>query len=356
MSKNFFRILVPAMMLLNGCSKDETVAPLPVLKAAKGIYVLSEGSGSNNSKLGFYNIESGTFNGDFFRQQNGSDLGQIANDMIQYGSKIYIIMNASSNVTVVNASTAMLLKRIDMVNGVAKRFPRYATAYKANVFVSATDGTVSVIDTTTLSIVKTIPVGAHPEGLAVAGNYLYVANSGGYNAVPDSTVSVVDLNSLAEIKKIIIGTKNPQRVEVNSAGDVYVSGYGNFTSIPASVSVINSANMALKSELGSGYSYPFFRLYHDVAYFYNNYGGSGTAKVYNTVTNTLIRSEFVTDGSLVSTPYGLNIDDENGDVYIMDAKDYSSSGSVICFDKDGKKKFSFSVVPGVNPNKVIFIR
>lgn len=353
---NIFKILVPTVLLLNACSKDDPITAPPVLQPSKGIYVLSEGSGGNNSKLGFYNIGNGTFNGDFFKQQNGSDLGQIANDMIQYGSKIYIVMNESSNVTVITAATAMLIKRIDLVSGATKRFPRYAAAYKSNVYVSATDGTVSVIDTASLAIVKTIPVGANPEGLAVSGNYLYVANSGGYNASPDSTVSVIDLNTQMEIKKIITGTKNSQRVEVNSIGDVYVSGYGNFGSIPASVSVINSSTNTIKSELGASYNYPFFRLYHDVAFFYNNYGGSGTAKVYNTVTNTLIRAEFITDASIVTTPYGLNIDEENGDVYITDAKDYSSAGSVTCFDKDGKKKFSFSVAPGINPNKVIFTR
>ena len=356
MNKKLIRWVIPAALMLNACSKDDVTIPAPVLQPAKGLFILSEGSGPNTSKLGFYNLETNILTGDYFRQQNGSDLGSVANDMIQYGSKVYIVVNESSNVTVVSAANAMLLKRIDLLNGATKRFPRYALGYKSNVYVTSTDGTVSVIDTASLNIVKTIPVGSNPEGLAIAGNYLYVANSGGYNAAPDSTVSVVDLSTQAEVKKIVIGTKNPQRVEVNSAGDVFVSGYGNFGSIPASVSVISSSSNTVKIELGSSYAYPFFRIYNDIAYFYNNYGGSGTSKVYNTVTNTLVRNEFITDGTLITTPYGLNIDHQNGDVYITDAKDYTSAGAVTAFDQLGKKKFSFSVTPGVNPNKVLFIR
>ncbi|MEO7044402.1 MAG: YncE family protein, partial [Ferruginibacter sp.] len=197
-----------------------------------------------------------------------------------------------------------------------------------------------------------------PEGMAIVRNNLYVANSGGYNYVdgPDSTVSVVDLSMQKEIKRIKTGTLNPQKIEANSAGDLYVTGYGNFGSVPASVSIINSTTNTFKNKLGTDFSYPFLRIYHDTAYFYNNYGGVGTAKVYNTITNTTVRSEFITDGTVITTPYGINIDEENGDVYIMDAKDYVTSGAVTCFDKNGKKKFTFSVTPGVDPNKVIFIR
>jgi YVTN family beta-propeller protein len=49
------------------------------------------------------------------------------------------------------------------------------------LFVTAYDNTVSVIDTTTLSIVNSITVGPNPEGIATTGNYLYVANSGAFN-------------------------------------------------------------------------------------------------------------------------------------------------------------------------------
>ncbi|MBC7935926.1 MAG: YncE family protein [Rhizobacter sp.] len=364
MKKNLYKWLLPAVLLMQACSKDD-VPVNPVTPPAKGLYAISEGGSTPNSaKLGFYNLGSSTFTGDYFVQQNPSEtaLGSTSNDAIIYGGKLYIVMNISSEVLVLNAYTGALIKRINFGTTPNFKFPRYAVGTRGKVYVSAYDNTVNIIDTSALTLGAAIPVGKDPEGLAVQGNYLYVANSGGldYPNV-DSTVSVIDLNTNAEIKKIKVGY-NPNKVEVASNGDVYVSAYGvGFPTppapiIPASVSVINSTSNTLKTTLGGAYQYSHVRIFGNIAYFFNNYGGAGTARVYNTDTNADIRAEFITDGTTITTPYGINIDEQNGDVYIMDAKDYVTAGAVTCFDKNGKKKFTFSVAPGVSPNKVLFNR
>jgi YVTN family beta-propeller protein len=361
MKKNLTKWIIPALVILSSCKNDDTVpAPGVELEPAQGVYVLSEGNiGGNNTRLGFYTIAANTFSGNYYMQQNpasATDLGDTGNDAIIYGGKMYIVMNGSGNVIVLNAATGTFLQSIPFVNGTNNKSPRYAIGAKGKVFVSAFDNTVSVVDTSTLAITHTIAVGANPEGIATSGNYLYVANSGSGNYPDfDSTVSVVDLNTLTEIKKIRVGI-NPNKVEVNSTGDVYVSAYGDYGAAPASISVISSATNTLKTTLGAGFGYSHLRISGDIAYLYNNYGGTGTCKIYNTVTNTVVRPEFITDGTVIATPYGINIDEENGDVYITDAKDYSSAGEVVCFDKTGKKKFAFSTAPGVNPNKVLFRR
>ncbi|MEJ7610436.1 MAG: YncE family protein [Ferruginibacter sp.] len=363
--KSKFLQIIPALsaviLFLPACKKDFIIPPLPpaVISPAIGEYILSEGGfGSNNTKLGYYANSSATVTGDFFLQQNPTitgGLGDTGNDMIIYGGKLYIVMNNSGRVTVTNASNAIFLKNISFFNGAANKFPRNLVGARGKVYVTASDNTVSVIDTTSLSIIKTIPVGANPEGIAATADYLYVANSGGFNTVPDSTVSLVDLNTETEIRKIKVGV-NPNKVEVSAGGNIFVSAYGNFSTIPASVSVINGSTNLTSVNLGAGFNYSHLRIFNDLAYLYNNYGGGGTAKVYNTATNTIIRNEFITDGTVIQTPYGLNIDEQNGDVYIADAGNFVSAGSVTCFTAGGVKKFSFSTAPGVNPNKIVFRR
>ena len=212
-----------------------------------------------------------------------------------------------------------------------------------------------MIDTTTLVITNSITVGSNPEGIAIAGNYIYVANSGGLNFPDvDSTVSIIDLNTLVEIKKITVG-KSPNKIAVNSAGNVYVSCFGVFGTVDPSVAVINSTTNTLGSILPASFQYTHVRIFEDIAYFYNTYGDPKIG-LYNTLTNTLTRMNFITDGTAISSTYGVNFDEQNGDVYVMDAKDYVSSGEVTCFDKTGNRKFSFSVAPGVNPNTLLFLR
>lgn len=359
MKNALLNAFLPALILLSACKKEDKVIQAPPLAATKGVYVLSEGNfGANNSKLLYRDAATGAISGDFFSQQNPTitaGLGDSGNDMIIYGGKLYIVMNVSSNVTVLNAATATFIRQISLVNSTGNRQPRFAVGAKGKVYVSSYDGTVTVIDTASLNITNVINVGANPEGIEVYGNYLYTANSGGFNPVFDSTVSVVDLSTELEIKKIRVGI-NPQKIEANSQGDLYVSSFGNFGSITPSITVINGVTNTLKTTLSSEFSYDHLRIHNDTAYFYNNYGGAGTAKVYNTITNTIIRNEFVTDGTTISVPYGINIDEQNGDVYVADAIDFSSSGRVTCFDRNGVRKFSFSVAPGVNPNKILFVR
>lgn len=362
MRKNLIKWAIPLAVLTVACNKNDDETTTPVVSPATGVYVLSEGNFSgNNTKLAFYNIATTTATGSFYEQQNPSQttgLGDTGNDMLIYGGKLYIVMNGSGQVVVLNAKTGVQIQRINFrTSGGVNKSPRYATASAGKVYVSAYDNTVSVVDTSSLAITNTITVGSNPEGLAIHGNYLYVANSGGLNFPNfDSTVSVVDLRTNAEVKKITVGL-NPNKVEVSSTGEVFVSRYGNFSSELPGISVIRTSDNTLKEKLGTGFAYSHLRIAGDIAYFYNNYGGAGTCKVYNTSTNTVVRNEFITQsGVTIATPYGINVDSQNGDVYIMDAKDYVSSGEVTCFNKDGQKKFSFTVAPGVSPNKVVFIR
>ncbi len=357
--KKISSTIIIAAVTFSSCKKTDAPVISPVQNGpAIGEYILSEGSfNANDTKLSFYDNKTSIITGDFFLQQNPSvpPLGGVGNDMIIYGSKLYVVMNVSQNVTVLNAGDGKLITRIPF-NGSTKQ-PRYAVGARGKVYVTAYDNTVSVIDTTTLAIIKTIMVGANPEGIAASANYLYVANSGGLNAIPDSTVSLIDLNTETEIRKIKVGI-NPNKIEINTAGNVFVSAFGTFTPpyLPASVSVINGAVNLSSINLGSNFSYSHIRIAGDIAYLFNNYGGTGTAKVYNTATNTVVRNEFITDATIVETPYGVNIDEQNGDVYIADAVNYSSAGKVTCFTSAGVKKFSFSTSPGVNPNKILFKR
>jgi len=348
MKKQLIKWVLPAMVLLNACKKDD-VTPGPAVAPTKGVYVLSEGG--TGSTLSFRSA-AGTVTGDFFLQQNPTivgGLGNLGNDAIIYGGKMYIMMNLSNVVTVLNASTGIFIANIAFPGG-----PRFAVGTRGKVFVTAYDATVTAIDTTTLTKASPIAVGPNPEGVAVYGNYMYVVNSGGFNPIPDSTVSVIDLNTNLEIKKIVVGV-NPQKIEINSLGDAYVSSYGNFSTILPTISVVNCNTNTLKTTLNSDYVYDHLRIFNDIAYFYNNYAG-GPVKVYDTRTNTLVRNNFITDGTTIQVSYGVDVDEENGDVYIADAKNFITAGQVTCFSKDGVKKFHFSVSPGVNPNKIVFLR
>ncbi|MBO5977111.1 MAG: YncE family protein, partial [Bacteroidales bacterium] len=66
----------------------------------------------------------------------------------------------------------------------------------------------------------------------------------------------------------------------------------------------------------------------------------------------VVRKQFITDGTIIETPYGLSVNPQNGDVFICEAYNYLTQGDVLCFSSDGKLKYRLSDV-GLNPNAVI---
>lgn len=358
--KQLCSLSIIASIAISSCKKTDSPVIAPVQNGPSvGAYVLSEGT-TNNTKLSYYNKSNNTVVGDFFLQQNPTitgGLGDLGNDMIVYGSKLYVMMTASSFVTVLNLTNATFIKNIPVLNGTAKRRPRYAASAKGKIYVSSSDGTVSVIDTTSLTISAVMTVGSNPEQLAVSGNKLFVTNSGGFNFPNyDSTVSVINLDNNTVGAKIKVGL-NPRKIVADNSGNLYVVVTGDYGSISPKIVKINSNTELVTFSADTAVNTIAF--FNNKLYVTNDFaytGLSSNVRVLNPLNFSSVGSGFITDGTQIQTPYGLDIDENNNDVYVTDAKNYSNSGEVFCFDQNGRKKFSFSVSPGVNPNKILFKR
>lgn len=350
-----FLSIAALALTVASCSKDDD-DPVVTVQPAKGVYVLSEGNFmANNTRLGFYSLETSTFAGDYFLQQNPSmtsGLGDTGTDLFVYGGKLYIVVNNSNVVTVLNAANGNFIQNITFAP--AEKQPRFGVGVNGKVFVTAYDGTVNVIDTSSLVITQSITVGSNPEGIAVSGNYLYVANSGGFNyPVYDSTVSVISLSTLAEVTKITV-SKNPYSIAADESGNVYVSCTGDYNTVPAQLHKIstatNSVTFSADTAVGS------VRYYNNKLYVTGGYLGVPNVRTLSTSNFAQTSSNFVTDGTSIMNAYGITIDEQNGDVYITDSKDFVVSGELFCFNSVGVKKFSVNTTPGINPVKVAFVR
>jgi len=354
MKINFSVIAVSLLMFVSACKKEDKPA-VETPEVTTGVYVLNEGNfGANNTTLTYYSFSTNTPVTDYYQNANGSGLGDTGNDMLIYGGKAYIVMNVSSYVEVTDAFTAKNIKKIPIeTTAGVKRQPRYAAAYKSKVLVTSYDGTVAVIDTTSLEVEKWIEVGTNPEGLVVSGDRLYVANSGGLSAEFDSTLSVVDLKTFEELEKVVVGI-NPGAIAADNSGNIYVACAGNYADVAPSLVKLNTSGNTIVAKADT--TVGKIKFYNGLLYTTGGYSGSPYVRTLNTTDFSQTGANFVTDGTTVTLPYGISIDEENGDVYVTDAKNFTNTGEVFCFDKIGKKKFSFSVSPGVSPNTVAIIR
>jgi YVTN family beta-propeller protein len=347
--QNLF-IALAFVTVLASCHKDKT-APTPDTPTAQraGVYVLNQGAFSkNNSTLTYYDYTTKALTADFFIAANTTKLGDTGNDLGIYGTKMYIVVNNSNLVYISTAKTSKILKTITLNQ------PRSVAFYKTNAFVTSYNGTVSVIDTATMAITKTITVGSSPEQMVVANGKLYVANSGGLD-YPNvgTTVSVIDLTTLAEVKKVTV-IADPVSVTADTFGNVYVLSLGivtNTQNVNPGITIINNTTDVVKSktDLSLGYNVPIYAQ-GDFVYYPTV---DNKIAVYNAKIQTLSSANFITDGTVITTPYAISGDALTGEIFVTDAKDYSSNGTLTAFDKNGKKEYT--IVTGINPGKITLI-
>jgi len=354
MKKNKLFLFAAALItFLFSCTKDHNPAPVPPV-VTTGLFVLNQGFyGANNTMLTYYDFGTKTPTTDYFKNVNAFGLGDTGSDFIIYGGKVYIVMNVSGYVAVANSSTARFMDTIDFKNAGVNRGPENVVAAGNKVFVSSTDGTVAVIDTTTLTIQKFITVGSNPAQMAVSGNILYVSNTGGFSASFDSTVSIIDLNSLTETGKITVGT-NPGSLATDNSGNLFVACTGDYRAIAPSLVKVSLTTDKVTKTVDSAVG--TIRYFNNALYTTGGYFGAANVGILNPDNLAAVRPSFIIDGTAIVNPYGIDIDPATGDVYVGDAKDYVSSGEVFCFDKNGNKKFSFSVTPGISPIRTQLIQ
>ncbi len=369
MKKSLLYLLLSVLIGLAACDDLEDALPqrTPEEKpseeepekpeyAENELYILCEGLfNMNNSTLAHYSLTDGSLNDDFFQTVNKRGLGDTANDMQLYGSKIYIVVNVSSQIEVLDAKSGTSLKRIPMFNEKGEaRQPRYIDFYDGKAYVCSFDGSVARLDTASLELETYTQAGRNPDGICITNGNIYVSNSGGLDQPDyDNTVSVINIETFTETSRIEVGT-NPGKIHADSYGDVYVVTRGNYNKEGYGFHRINTKT----NQVEQTYRYEVlnFCIEGDLAYIYNYNFTSNESwiKVFNVKTEQIEHENFITDGTKIETPYGINVNPANGDVYITNAYQFISWGDVLCFTENGKLKRRIGQI-GLNPNGCIFI-
>lgn len=374
-----FYIIALFVSMLSSCRGDELVVPteyeilpLDINPDANplGIYLLNEGNmGSNKSSIDFVDFKNSIYIRNLYTERNPTiikELGDVGNDIQIYGGKLYVVVNCSHKIEVLDALTCAKITQIDIPNCRYIRFAQgnaYVSSYVGPVAINpdAQLGAVFRIDTTSLTVTGRVTVGYQPDELEILGEYIYVANSGGYRGgyenkqtgekgEYDYTVSVVERYGMKQVQKIPVGI-NLHRIKKDQYGKLWISSRGNYKDIPSNLFVMqrkspNSNEMAVTDTLNIPCSNMVIQ--GDSLYFYSVEFNEQTEKnnvsygIIDIKSKQLVNRHFITDGTEknIEVPYGIYIDPTNGDIYVTDAKNYVSSGQLHCYDKNGKRKWN----------------
>lgn len=383
MRRIFYLLAVVVIAVVSACRNDEVVIPptpedtgKPSVKGkVVGMYVLNEGNMiSNKATLDYLDLSADGPTAQYMRNiypsRNPDDvkeLGDVGNDVKIYGSKLWMVINCSNKVVVASVADCRRQGQIDIPNCRFLAFHggyAYVSSYVGPVDMSRDCplGSVYKVDTTSLSVVGRVDVGYQPDEMAVLDGKLYVANSGGYRA-PDyeRTVSVIDLATFKEERKIDVDI-NLFRCKADKYGQLWVSSRGDTYDVPSRLYWLRKDQSGRMEKAGSiNHNVSDYCIVGDSLYFiaaeWSSIMMDNTISygIVNVRTHELVSQTLSSAPELaaVELPYGIIVNPYERDFYVMDAKNYLSSGELLHFKADGS--FDWKVNTGDIPGHAAFV-
>jgi DNA-binding beta-propeller fold protein YncE len=224
----------------------------------------------------------------------------------------------------------------------------YVSSYVGPITIdpNAQLGAIFEVDTATLQITREVTVGYQPDEFEIIDNFLYVANSGGYRGPDyDSTISVVELDGLRQVKKLPV-CLNPHRVRRDQYNQLWITSRGNYKDVSSRLTCL--APNSLMASFPDCPAVSEMVIHGDSMYFYSvNWSDQAQSNqisygIFNVRTHELVTDHFITDGTdkNIKIPYGILVNPYNGDIYVTDAKNYVSSGTLFCYSPQGQLRWS----------------
>lgn len=228
---------------VNGTLDDDFEAVMTLTKLfpvneSNGLFIVGSGNkrAGIDGNVSYINYTSGDVVPNMFRTVNSKTVGKTANYIEQYGNKIYIVVDAEATIWVCEKQTLKVIKQISTTSLLGETdgvSPRAAIGHDGKLYFTCYgdsynggNGIVAVMDTVKFEKQETYTVGSYPDGLTLANNSIYVANSDYGNGINPS-ISKIDLGSgkVTTIKDEVI--TNPMQI-LTVGSDVYYLDYGTY--------------------------------------------------------------------------------------------------------------------------------
>ena len=355
--------------VMTSCSDDNDGPETYLQVYSTGAYVVNSGNMSSNieSSLTAIDYASSTATQNVFKTANGRSLGNIANDGIVYGDKIYLAVDQSNTIWVIDKNTKQSIKQIkttELLGNAEGVEPRHISADGGKVYFTTYGGYVAAVDTTSFALQKKWQVGSYPEGLVIAHGNIYVANSnygkGGGN------ISCINLSNDNVETKNIEGVNNPTSIYY-AAGLLYVldnqyydaswNAYGENTLRTVEFAQGKSQKVAdgnYAACVTPGATTTARTSVEEVRpyFFVLNAPFGGTPSV-SVLAAGSTQAQTMTLSEMPVSPCGIFADPLNGHIFVLSYKmgdkgtpDYNGNGYVVEYDSAGQKQHEYETGVG----------
>lgn len=350
MAPKFYPIIA-GFLVLAGCVKDKPTELQSVL-TQHGTLVICEGQFSaGNASLYRIDVNTGSSQGDLYKQSNGTYAGDVLQSMYRIGANYWLLLNNSGKISVVDTQNFKVQHTIPV------KYPRYLLQVDdQTVWISTLySKKVMVVDINSAQVIDSIILpDNNPEGMCLMGNSVFIATWD----TASNAVWKVDVSSHS-VQRINISSIAPHDILLDYEQKLWVlSGNATkgraaaFTRIDPSTGIVLAS---YKFQNGIEPIKPVLTKRRDSVYFIEvNFNGGTTANgIYRAALNNF---------SIPSVPFiqavqyqyfwALGINPDNCNVFVGDPKGFNQAGSVYEYSTTGTQLRSYKV--GVGPGGFLF--
>ncbi len=331
-------------------SEDSLVAPF-----TNGAFISCEGSfGNGNASISYYSISVDSVYKDIFCNANDRSVGDILQSITIIDGSAYLVVNNSSKVEVVDATSFQVQ---GVISGISS--PRYLVASGNTAYVSCWgDNSVKIVDLNTNEVTGSISASSGPDKMLIQNDKLYIANSGGWGV--DSIITVVDITTNEVVKSIDVKYA-PVDLVVDQQGDIWALCFGKIIYGPEDPYPIleETASKLFKIDTETDLvvlEETLFETQHPMQLEIDNAGALyfGGGYTFPGIYKVEIAGGVQAPVKIIEDyAYGFDINPSTNELFLTLSPSYTSAGILKRFTTDGNEIGSYEC--GISPNASAFM-
>jgi hypothetical protein len=336
------------VLLVAACSDEPVETVFFDLDTKNGVFISCEGNFMyGNSSLSFYNYETKTVHNNLFYARNNAPLGDVAQSLFIHGNNLFVVVNNSGKIYVINPETAQFKGIISNLTS-----PRHIhvvsdeKAYISDLYAHH----ITVFNPVTYEKTGRIELsGEHTsEQMVQVGKFVFISSWSF-----DKTILVIDTDTDKVVNKIDVPLQ-PRDLKADINGKIWVLSDGSYegspmgTESPALTRIdpeTFTVEKIFRFESGTNPYNLELNNTGDTLYFINE----GVCKM-AVNSKTLPDSPFISGSGKLF--YSLGINPKNNEIYVSDAIDYTQNAKIYRYSQSGVLTDSFKV--GINPSDYLF--